>query len=591
MERSRPSAYLALAVGLSCASALGQSTARVSLDSNGAQANGSSYDPYVSSDGRYVVFWSAATNLVPGDTNGNYDVFVHDRQTGSTTRASLASNGAQADGSCVAGSISDDGRYVAFQSWATTLVPGDTNGWSDAFVRDLQTGITTRVSVSTTGAQGNRDAENPRISADGRYVAFQSTAGTLVPGDTNGKCDVFVRDLFAGTTERVSVGLGGAQSNGDSTGPTLSADGRYVAFGSAASNLVPGDVNSARDVFVRDRVAGATWIVSVASDGSQANNSSVGASISADGRWVAFDSGASNLVPGDTNSTYDVFVHDLQTGATERVSVDSNGVEGDWLGSSWPSISADGNRIAFTSDSTNLVPGDTNSLTDVFLHDRTSGETTRASVATDGTQGDGPSHLGVSISADGSAIAFSSASSQLVPGDTNASYDVFVREPGNAIGFTVRCAGDGSGAPCPCGNSGAPGAGCDNSAATGGGSLSGTGAASVSNDTLALTANALPVGAPVLFFQGASSAGGGAGFPFGDGLRCAVGSVWRLGTKIASNGDASYPGPGDPPISTRGHLPASGGVRVYQAWYRDPAPFCAPEGFNLTNGLEVSWTP
>jgi Tol biopolymer transport system component len=237
-------------------------------------------------------------------------VFVHDRQTGQTARVSVASSGAEGEGASWNAAISADGRYVAFESDARNLVTGDTNGREDVFVRDRQTAQTTRVSVSSTGAQGTGHSVWPAISADGRYVAFESDARNLVAGDSNNLRDVFVRDRQAGQTTRVSVASDGTQGDDFSSYAAISADGRYVAFYSGASTLVAGDTNGAWDVFLRDRQAGQTTRVSVASDGAQANSNSYIAAISADGRCVAFFSDASNLVAGDTNWCRDVFVRD-----------------------------------------------------------------------------------------------------------------------------------------------------------------------------------------------------------------------------------------------------------------------------------------
>jgi Tol biopolymer transport system component len=396
----------------------------VSVASDGTQGNGASALPSISADGRYVAFLSGASNLVPGDTNGVDDVFVHDRLTGQTTRVSVASDGTEGNGHSESPSISADGRYVAFASYASNLVPGDTNGVMDVFVHDRLTGQTTRVSVASDGTQGNGESRYPSISADGRYVAFMSYASNLVPGDTNGVMDVFVHDRLTGQTTRVSVASDGTQGNGDSVSPSISADGRYVAFMSYAYNLVPGDTNGKADVFVHDRLTGQTTRVSVASDGTQGNDGSGGASISANGRYVAFVSGASNLVPGDTNGVDDVFVHDRLTGQTTRVSVASDGTQGNG-DSWWPSISADGRYVAFMSWASNLVPGDTNGTWDVFVHDRLTGQTTRVSVASDGTEGNSDS-IYPSISADGRYVAFQSWASNLIPRDTNGAWDVFV---------------------------------------------------------------------------------------------------------------------------------------------------------------------
>jgi Tol biopolymer transport system component len=264
---------------------------------------------------------------------------------------------------------------VAFESFASNLIPGDTNGASDIFIHDQVTGQTTRVSVASDGTEGNDHTFSPAISADGRFVAFASQAGNLVPGDTNtcgsvipGSCpDVFVHDRQTGTTTRVSVASDGTEANGGNNNPTISGDGRYVAFGSLASNLIGGDTNGAGDIFVRDRQTGTTTRVSVASDGTQANRDSSDASISSDGRFVAFHSFATNLVSSDTNNESDVFVHDQQSGATSRASVASDGTQAN-SASARPSITSDGRFVAFDSVASNLVPGDTNGIIDVFVH-------------------------------------------------------------------------------------------------------------------------------------------------------------------------------------------------------------------------------
>ena len=426
-------------------------TERVSVDSAGGQANNGSLSPAISADGRFVAFASAASNLVPGDTNGGVDIFVHDRQTGATERVSVDSAGAQANNPFIFSppAISGDGRFVAFDSAASNLVPGDTNGALDVFVHDRLTGATERVSVDSAGVQGNSSSTFPAISADGRFVAFVSEASNLVAGDTNGAenafagNDVFVRDRVTRQTERMSVDSAGGQANNNFIESTaISADGRVVAFVSAASNLVPGDTNGTLDVFVHDRQTGATERVSVDSAGGQANSPFLavgGLAISADGRFVAFDSLASNLVPGDTNGTLDVFVRDRQTGATERMSVDSVGAQGNDISGS-PAISADGRFVAFASEASNLVAGDTNrsgnafSGTDVFVHDRATGQTERVSVDSAGGQADnfssGFNLRGFAISADGRFVAFESFASNLVPGDSNNTSDVFVRDRG-----------------------------------------------------------------------------------------------------------------------------------------------------------------
>jgi Tol biopolymer transport system component len=418
-------------------------TERVSVASDGAEADAPSfYRAAIGADGRHVAFASGASNLVPGDGNGAQDAFLRDRATGITERVSVASDGAEADESSFSPAVSADGRYVAFQSFASNLVPGDTNWTYDVFVRDRATGKTERVSVASDGAEANGEAAipstssfAPAISGDGRYVAFSSQAFDLVPGDTNFFRDVFVHDRATGTTERVSTASDGAEANSSSGTPVISADARYVAFPSGASNLVPGDGNGAWDVFVHDRATGTTQRVSTASDGAEANGGSSISAISADGRHVAFESPASNLVPGDTNGAWDVFVHDRATGTTGRVSTASDGVQANDA-SYAPAISADGRHVAFWSAASNLVPGDTNGGNggyDVFVHDRAVGTTDRVSVASDGAEGNISSYT-PAISADGRHVAFESYASNLVPADTNELQDAFVHDRGDSLG-------------------------------------------------------------------------------------------------------------------------------------------------------------
>ena len=407
-------------------SAIAGITERVSISSAGTQGNYNSYESTISADGRYVAFYSYANNLVAGDTNNEYDVFVRDQITGTTERISISTAGVEGNGSSNTPSISADGRYVAFQSTANNLVAGDANGFADIFVRDRETGTTERVSVSSAGVQGNNSSTSPSISEDGRYVAFQSTANNLVSGDANGFADIFVRDRETGATERVSVSTAGLEGNSYSAYPSISADGRYVAFQSSANNIVSEDANGFADIFVRDRETGTTERVSVSSSGVEGNSTSSAPSISEDGRYVAFYANANNLVSGDTNSAGDIFVKDRETGTTERVSVSSAGVEGN-SDSYSPSISADGRYVAFYSIANNLVSGDTNSAGDIFVKDRETGTTERVSVSSAGAQGNGSSY-NPSISTDGRYIAFYSGANTLVSGDTNSVYDVFVRD-------------------------------------------------------------------------------------------------------------------------------------------------------------------
>ncbi|MFO0983482.1 MAG: calcium-binding protein [Planctomycetota bacterium] len=407
----------------------------------------------ISADGRLIAFDSKLKALVAGDTNAARDVFVNDRQTGATTRVSVDSSGMQGNNHSYYPAISADGRYVVFTSIATNLVPGDANGAADVFVHDRQTGETARVSVDSQGSEANWVSWGGGISADGRRVVFNSAATNLVPGDTNGSPDVFVHDRQTGATTRASVDSQGGQADADSQQAVISADGRFVAFFSWADNLVPGDTTPFRaDIFVHDLATGETTRVSVDSNGAEGNGGSDYPSISADGRFVSFDSSASNLVPGDTNGWLDVFVHDRQTGATTRVSVDSQGVQGNFV-SDVPALSGDGRFVAFQSWASNLVAGDTNQHGDVFVHDLLSGETSLASLGAQGEQGNNES-VSPAISADGRFAAFTSHATNLVLGDTNGFLDAFVRDRTGPCSSPASWANYGSGWP---GTNGIPG--------------------------------------------------------------------------------------------------------------------------------------
>jgi Tol biopolymer transport system component len=340
---------------------------------------------------------------------------------------SVSSAGEQGDSFSSGATLSADGRFAAFDSPSTNLVPGDTNLRNDCFVHDLWTGQTERVSVSSSGEEGASTSYDGRISANGRFVAFVSPSANLVPGDFNHQPDIFVRDRLLGTTVRVSVSSAGAEANDLSSSPSISGDGRFVALDSLASNLVPGDTNSFFDVFVHDLTSAVTVRASVASSGQQGNGSALRPAISSDGRFVAFESNSTNLVPGDTNDDMDIFVHDLTSGQTTRVNIGPGGVQanGD---AARAAISADGRFVAFQSGATNLVSGGS-SGTEIFVHDRWSATTTIASVSSFSVQGNGPSYNG-SLSPDGKMVVFYSHANNLVPGDTNSWADVFARDCG-----------------------------------------------------------------------------------------------------------------------------------------------------------------
>ncbi len=419
-----PCFILALWTFSNCAYAA--ETTRVSVGPSGTQASGFSYQPSVSADGRYVAYVSDATNLVAGDTNFADDIFVYDRTTKLTTRVSVDSNGNQQDGFSSDPNISADGRYITFVSNAPNLVAGDTNDTLDVFVHDRQAKQTTRISVDSSGVQGNEGSYHPNLSATGRYVTFQSSADNLVAEDTNTNPDIFVYDRVAEKTSRVSVGPNKAQANNSSFFPKISADGRYVAFVSNATNLVADDTNNAIDSFIHDRKTKRTTRVSVNSNGGQQNSDSIELSISADGRYVAFESFADNLISGDTNNASDSFVHDRKTKLTTRVSVASNEAQGD-QDSIAPRLSADGRYVLFESRGSALVAGDNNETSDVFAHDRQTKRTSLVSVSAKGTQGNEVSLAG-SMSADGSIVAFQSFANNLIASDTNGNMDIFASD-------------------------------------------------------------------------------------------------------------------------------------------------------------------
>lgn len=576
------------------ASALPQescTTRRTSLSTLDTQGSGHSRRPSVSADHLFLAFESEAPDLVPGDTNGVSDVFLKDLVSGELFLVSQGLGGLPADGRSDHATISGNARFVVFESEATNLVPDDTNGVRDVFLYDHWMGTITRVSVSSAGVQGNAPSgiggldRGSHIDHNGNRVAFASNASNLVLGDTNGLSDVFVYQRPSGQVTRISVGPAGLQANGASQQPSLSANGARVAFITTATNLVTPDLGGHFDVLVVQLNTGALWRASQDSLGNQADGSSFGPSLSSDGRYVAYESFATNLVPGDGNGTMDVFVHDTSAGSTERVSVGWLGQEANsFAQSAW--ISGDGARVAFSSAATNLIPGGS-TIQSVYVHDRIGGTTERWSESSAGQVGFGGA-VEPFLTADGTRVAFTSAAT-LVPQDTNGVLDVYLR----ACAPTGSAYCHGSGNTCPCGNGGPGPGGCLHSGGAAG-VLTATGTASVFADTITLRVSGVLPSVPILFFQGTGKVGNGAGVHFGDGLRCAGGAVVRLGTRFTDAAGSVEFGAavsGDPSIAVRGQLPGGGGLRHYQGWYRDTAPFCRPEGFNLTNGFSIDWAP
>lgn len=403
----------------------------------------------ITPDGRYVAYNTSFTNLVPGDTNDQQDVFVHDLETGTTERISIGDDESQANGPSAEASISADGRFVSFRSQATNLVPGVTVG-EHVYLRDRVAGTTEVISISPTGTIEEGSSAGGELSADGRIVAFWSDAfrddttnDPRLPFGGINFGNVYVRDRVAGTTELVSLTETGGRSMSVETyrsEVSISADGRYVAFEARRHDLTAGDSNGNVDIFVRDRLLERTERITVDDDGEGANWASYSPSLSADGRFVAFMSFASNLVPADANGSTtsffggggggDIFVRDRVLGTTERVSVSSTGAEAD-QGSDFPSISPDGRYVVFTSTARTLAPGTSDYLRRVFRHDRVSRETVMISVP--GPTGPfGTAFVGApSASHDGARIAFAGAS-------TNSPFDdaAFVGSYGGTIDVT-----------------------------------------------------------------------------------------------------------------------------------------------------------
>jgi Ca2+-binding RTX toxin-like protein len=388
----------------------------------------------LSNNGRYAVFESYANNLVVGDTNGVEDVFLKDLQTGAVQRISTSTDGQEGNDGSYWANISEDGRYVLFQSNASNLVVGDTNGVTDLFLKDMQTGTLQRISTAADGAESNDSVSDASISADCRYIVFSSWASNLVANDTNNSCDVFIKDLQTGEIQRISTSTAGGQGDGDSARknpPIFSQDGRYVIFSSDAGNLVAGDTNGMTDVYRKDLQTGNIQLVSASASGvigDADSGSHYSVSASADGRFIAFESEATNLVPGGANidpwgsQMVDLYLKDMQTGAIRCVSTDENGVRGNgW--SEAPALSADGRYLVFKSDATNLMPYDINRNCDMYIKDLQTGVVQSLSVNSKSMQGSGA--LGIpTITVDGHSIVFESAAA-LTSGDLNTVSDVF----------------------------------------------------------------------------------------------------------------------------------------------------------------------
>ena len=340
-------------------------------------------------------------------------------------RASSSTTGGEGDAISLGATLSDDGRYVAFTSAATNLVTGDSNGFSDVFVFDRDTLTTTLVSVDSAGGPSNEASDSAWISGNGQHVAFASHASDLVAGDTNGASDVFVRNLLTNTTTRVSLTSAGAEViDGDSFEPSISDDGSRVEFSSDSTALVAADLNDAEDVFVRNRTANTTTRVSVATNGDETDFGAYEGVISGDGTMVAFTTDT-GLVGTDVNDEDDVYRHTIATATTNRVSSGPTSAGG---GGYTPAVSDTGALIAFVSDYDLSGPGaDTNFLPDVYVRNVAAGSTARVSVP--GTTGFGNDlSLAPTISDDGRYVTYFTLATNLGGVDTNGTFDIWMRD-------------------------------------------------------------------------------------------------------------------------------------------------------------------
>jgi Tol biopolymer transport system component len=394
---------------------------RANVSSAGAETNsyvgGSSS---ISQDGRYVVFESDATNLVSGDTNAMRDVFLRDRNAGTTIRVSVSSAGVQSNGYSQHPRISESGKYVVYHSSASNLAGSGTPPGYEIYLYDVANATTELVSQSTGGGFGNGGSTDADVSTDGRYVVFQSAATNLVAsGGSSSHTEIYVRDRQVSSTQLLTSG------NTDSTEARIDCSGRFVTFHSAATNLVSGDTNGADDIFLADRL-GASVTTQDLTIG--ANQDSVRPSISCNGNFIAFESVGSNLTAGDTNGFEDVFRYDRINGGLTKISLSSSSAQGN-NDSAYADISGDGRYVVYHSNATNLVASDTNGTYDIFLTDTTSGTTQRIAMSSGGVEANGLNWL-PAISADGKYVSYYSSATNLVAGDTNGYDDIFVSATG-----------------------------------------------------------------------------------------------------------------------------------------------------------------
>ncbi len=571
-------------------------TIPLSVTSAGQAAAGDSSRPKISDGGDMTVFLCSDKDLAPNGVVAQNDVYARWWRTNTTARVSVASSGAQANAPSMQPAISSNGVYVVFTSAATNLTTTSTGGHDQVFLRDSSVPQTYLV-TSSSGFAANAGCYDAMVSATGQRVTFDSAATNLTVPPGNGQSQIYFRDPMSPTVLSIaSVDDASVQGNGASVNRGLSDDARFVLFESDATNLVAGDTNGVRDVFVRDRTLGTTRRVSVSTSGVEADASSSGADISADGRFVVFASDATNLVANDAHGQNGggIFLRDLTAATTVRVNVNWQGYVPNGSASGC-SISADGRFVAFVSGATDLVASDTNGMSDVFVRDLVLGHNVLASVSSSGVQANG-SNLAPSIAKDGRFVAFASVASNLTAGDVNGLQDVFLRDMGALSAMNAFCFGDGVEIQCPCGNNGVASHGCQNSAATGGAILSTSGVAKLSLDTLQFTSSGELSSALSIFLQGTANV---APYSiFGQGVRCIGGVLKRLYSESAASGVAIAPASGDLSVHARsmalGDTIAGGSTRYYQTYYRDPHVLggCpSASTFNVSQAVAVSWLP
>lgn len=402
---------------------------RISLDHLGNEiTTGVVLPPKISSDGTFAVFSTNAA-LIPTDTDSNYDIYIRDLNTGILQRLSETPAGGDSDGTSDSPAISANGQFVAFRSDATNLLGAgvDTNGIADIFVRDVISGTTTRVSVATGGGQSTAffGSGSPSITGDGRYVAFSSLANDLVAGDTNNNEDIFLHDRNTTSTVRLNLGPMAAEANSGSSYPVIAENGSVVVFRSFATNLVPGVNSGNSNVFGRDLMTNTTFLVSKNTIGGEPNFDCLFPDVSADGNLVVYESLATDLSPLDNNMDSDIYLYDRMADQTTLITINSGGTKANG-NSAAASISGDGSVVGFTTLASNLLTEPVDAISDIYVKDLGTGTIRRITVGLNNAAPDQSSYFEPDFTHDGSAIVFESPAGNLVPGDTNMTHDNFI---------------------------------------------------------------------------------------------------------------------------------------------------------------------